>query len=83
MAGIVRDTFASASADRAASSVLGVASWRWPGPPGGVGAEDLRPTLAGPDAPWTASSLRGGLWFLVYVATQLGVEAATWTLGAI
>ena len=29
-----------------------------------------------------ASYLRGGLWFLLYVATQSGVEAATWTLGA-
>ena len=28
-----------------------------------------------------ASYLRGGLWFLLYVATQFGVEAATWTLG--
>jgi hypothetical protein len=30
---------------------------------------------------WMASYLRGGLWFLLYVATQTGVEAATWTLG--
>jgi hypothetical protein len=32
--------------------------------------------------PWMASSLRGGLWFLVYVAIQFGVELATWALGA-
>jgi hypothetical protein len=30
---------------------------------------------------WRASYLRGGLWFLLDVATQTGVEAATWTLG--
>jgi hypothetical protein len=30
---------------------------------------------------WMASYLRGGLWFLLYVATQFGVEAAKWTLG--
>jgi hypothetical protein len=29
---------------------------------------------------WMASYLRGGLWFFMYVATQTGVEAATWTL---
>jgi hypothetical protein len=31
--------------------------------------------------PWMAGHLRGGLWFLLYVATQLGVEVARWTLG--
>jgi hypothetical protein len=35
-----------------------------------------------PMLPWMASSLRGGLWFLVYVAIQFGVELATWALGA-
>ena len=31
--------------------------------------------------PLIASYLRGGLWFLLYVATQVGLEAAKWTLG--
>jgi hypothetical protein len=31
--------------------------------------------------PWMASYLRGGLWSLLYVATQFGVEAAKWALG--
>ena len=82
VAGIVRDTFASASADRSSSSVLGVASWAVAGFPLAV---SVQKTFARawrvPMLPWMASYLRGGLWFLLYVATQLGVEAATWTLG--
>jgi hypothetical protein len=82
VAGIVRDTFASASADRSASSVLGVASWAVAGFPLAV---SVQKTFARawrvPMLPWMASYLRGGLWFLLYVATQFGVEAATWTLG--
>jgi hypothetical protein len=34
-----------------------------------------------PMLPWRASYLRGGLWFLLDVAPQTGVEVATWTLG--
>ena len=82
VAGIVRDTFASASADRSASSVLGVASWAVAGFPLAV---SVQKTFARawrvPMLPWMASYLRGGLWFLLYVATQFGVEAAKWTLG--
>jgi hypothetical protein len=82
VAGIVRDTFASASADRSASTVLGVASWAVAGFPLAV---SVQKTFARawrvPMLPWMASYLRGGLWFLLYVATQLGVEAAKWTLG--
>jgi hypothetical protein len=82
VAGIVRDTFASASADRSSSTVLGVASWAVAGFPLAV---SVQKTFARawrvPMLPWMASYLRGGLWFLLYVATQFGVEAATWTLG--
>lgn len=82
VAGIVRDTFASAGADRSASSVLGVASWAVAGFPLAV---SVQKTFARawrvPMLPWMASYLRGGLWFVLYVATQLGVEVATWTLG--
>jgi hypothetical protein len=82
VAGIVRDTFASASADRSSSSVLGVASWAVAGFPLAV---SVQKTFARawrvPMLPWIASYLRGGLWFLLYVATQLGVETAKWTLG--
>jgi uncharacterized BrkB/YihY/UPF0761 family membrane protein len=82
VAGIVRDTFASASADRSASSVLGVLSWAVAGFPLAV---SVQKTFARawrvPMLPWMASYLRGGLWFLLYVATQFGVEAAKWALG--
>jgi uncharacterized BrkB/YihY/UPF0761 family membrane protein len=82
VAGIVRDTFASASADRSSSSVLGVASWAVAGFPLAV---SVQKTFARawrvPMLGWMASYLRGGLWFLLYVATQFGVEAAKWTLG--
>ena len=82
VAGIVRDTFASASADRAASSVLGVLSWAVAGFPLAVSVQKtFARAWRAPMLPWMASYLRGGLWFLLYVATQLGVEAATWTLG--
>ena len=81
VAGIVRTTFAS-GADRAASSVLGVASWAVAGFPLAV---SVQKTFARawrvPMLGWMASYLRGGLWFLLDVATQTGVEAATWTLG--
>ena len=82
VAGIVRGTFASASADRSSSSVLGVLSWAVAGFPLAV---SVQKTFARawrvPMLTWMASYLRGGLWFLLYVATQLGVEAAKWTLG--
>jgi uncharacterized BrkB/YihY/UPF0761 family membrane protein len=74
VAGIVRDTFASASADRSSSSVLGVASWAVAGFPLAV---SVQKTFARawrvPMLGWMASYLRGGLWFLLYVATQFGV----------
>lgn len=82
VAGIVRDTFASASADRSSSSVLGVLSWAVAGFPLAV---SVQKTFARawrvPMLGWMASYLRGGLWFLVYVAIQFGVEAAKWILG--
>jgi hypothetical protein len=82
VASIVRTTFASASADRSSSSVLGVASWAVAGFPLAV---SVQKTFARawrvPMLGWMASYLRGGLWFLVYVGTQFGVEAAKWTLG--
>jgi hypothetical protein len=82
VAGIVRTTFASASADRSSSSVLGVLSWAVAGFPLAV---SVQKTFARawrvPMLGWMASYLRGGLWFLLYVATQFGVEAAKWTLG--
>ena len=78
VAGIVRDT-SPAPVPTDPQRCSGSSAGRWPGSPGGVGAEDLRPSLAGADAPLMASYLRGGLWFLLYVATQFGVEAATWT----
>jgi hypothetical protein len=82
VAGVVRDTFASASADRSSSSVLGVASWAVAGFPLAV---SVQKTFARawrvPMLGWMASYLRGGLWFVLYVATQLGVEGAKWALG--
>lgn len=82
VAAIVCGTFASASADRSSSSVLGVASWFVAGVPLAV---SVQKTFARawrvPMLPLIASYLRGGLWFLLYVATQVRLEAAKWTLG--
>ncbi len=82
VAGIVRDTFASASADRSASSVLGVASWFVAGFPLAVSLQkSFARAWRAPMLPLLHSHLRGGLWFLLSVATQVGIEAATWSLG--
>jgi uncharacterized BrkB/YihY/UPF0761 family membrane protein len=82
VAGVVRTTFASAAADRSSSSVLGVVSWAVAGFPLAV---SVQKTFARawrvPMLGWMASYLRGGLWFLLYVVTQFGVEGAKWTLG--
>jgi hypothetical protein len=82
VAGIVRGTFASASADRGTASVLGVASLFAAGLPLAV---SVQKTFARawrvPMLSFTATYLRGGLWFVVLVATQAGVEAAKWIVG--
>ncbi len=78
---VVRDTFASANAGRTNATVFGTLSLLVAGFPAAVAVQKtFARAWRAPNMPLLRSYLRGGAWFLVYLAVYLGAEAVTWML---
>jgi uncharacterized BrkB/YihY/UPF0761 family membrane protein len=78
---VVRSTFASANAGRANATVFGTLSLLVAGFPAAVAVQKtFARAWRTPNMPLLRSYVRGGVWFVIYLAVYLGGEAVTWTV---
>lgn len=81
-ADVVRSTFASASAGRSSATVLGILGLLTAGFPAAVAVQKtFAHAWHSPKLTLVQSYLRGGAWFLIYIAAYLGAEAARFEVG--
>lgn len=74
-ANIVRSTFASANASRSNATVFGILGLLAAGFPASVAVQNtFARAWRAPKLPLLQSYLRGGAWFVIYLAVFLGVE---------
>jgi uncharacterized BrkB/YihY/UPF0761 family membrane protein len=79
---VVRNTFASANAGRSSATVLGLLGLFAAGFPAAVAVQKtFAHAWHAPRLTLVQSYLRGGGWFLIYIAVYLGVEAVRFEAG--